>query len=179
MRQLVITLMSVIDISDIYLYKHKLKPNHLYLCANRIFVILFVLLSVQFSLKSQNEFSDTIKSGVFIEPLKDRYYGHESIDIVLQNRTDSIVYFSASLQEKTGDEWHTIIFDVLRHKHELGNAKNVKLIMKQEGRYIDVDLRHLFILNYKPNGLCRFCFEIKASPISKGNNLYSSEFLID
>lgn len=150
-----------------------------------IMIVLFVLglFSSFCYMVSQNSLSiqDTIEKEQFvIEPLFDRYSLSDTIFLPLINISDTVLYYTLSLEEKEAGNWGTIIQDVFKSSFDRHRARNVKII--QSGQLVVSQFTLLdfeAVVGFSKKNDYRFCFQIKTSPFdNNGGKYYSTVFRI-
>jgi len=114
-----------------------------------------------------------------IERAKDIYGGNDTVLIVIENMTDSIIYYSVSMEEKFGDCWVTINNDILKSSRDTLVVKNILVLHRNEKRALNLPVAWILEKIPHPYGLCRFVFEIKEDVFTVSEFISTPSFLIE
>lgn len=113
---------------------------------------------------------------LIVEPLAGHYSSADTLYLPLVNISDSLLYYSLSLEINNGAEWEALISDVFRSSSDKYKAQNIKLVPAGEITVIPLVLSDLLpdtgLTDYDKK--FRFCILAKKSPFDKGGKEYYS-----
>lgn len=116
---------------------------------------------------------------LMVEPLAGHYLPTDTIYLPLINTSDSLLYYSLSLEVNTEMGWEPIIEDVYKSPLDKYEAQNIKIIPAGEIIVIPLTLSELFASTGLPDYGRMFRFRIlaKNSPFDRdGMQYYSTVF---
>lgn len=145
----------------------------------KVLLVLGLFFSFCYMVSHNNLSAQNIieKEQLVIEPLFDNYSLSDTIFLPLVNVSDTVLYYTLSLEEKETEGWRTIINDVFKSPFDRHEARNVKIVQSGQlvvSRFALPDFEAIAGFSKKRKIGYRFCFQVKKSPFDKDGEKYCS-----